>query len=98
MNELLILDGKLAANSYFEKLKERVLQLKKPPHLAVVLVGDNAESKVYIKHKQKKCAELGLGFSLFNIPADSTFDDQAKLIDGLNRNSDITGIILQSPI
>lgn len=97
-----ILDGKLASGAIKEDLKNKISVLKslekKIPHLAAVLVGDNAASETYVSSKVKNCNEIGMTSSLFRF--DDTISEQELLqcIENLNENDDIDGILVQLPL
>lgn len=95
-----IIDGKAIAAAVNEETRRRVEALKaagKTPGLAVVLVGDDPASQVYVNSKAKKCAELGIFSDKRVLPADTTMEELLALIDELNRNPAIDGILVQSP-
>jgi len=95
-----IIDGKAIAEQVNEETKQRVEQLRaagKVPGLAVVLVGDDPASKVYVGAKEKKCGELGIRSDKRILPADATMEQVLTLIDELNRDPGIDGILVQSP-
>ena len=94
-----IIDGKSLAKKIRDGLKDDVAKLKKKgiiPKLAVIMVGDDKASKVYVKNKSKACEEIGIEEFLRN--SDITMDELLSLIDELNARDDIHGILLQSPI
>ena len=68
------------------------------PKLAVIMVGDDKASKVYVKNKSKACEEIGIEYEEFLMDADITMEKLLNLIDELNNRDDIHGILLQSPI
>ena len=95
-----IIDGKAIAAAVNEETRRRVEALKaagKTPGLAVVLVGDDPASQVYVNSKAKKCAELGIFSDKRVLPADTTMEELLALIDELNRDPAIDGILVQSP-
>lgn len=98
-----IIDGKLVAKLTREQIKKEVEQLKsfKYPDaigLAVILVGDDPASQVYVRNKIKACDEVGIKSFLCKLPAESTFDEVAGTISYLNENPDVSGMILQLPL
>ena len=96
-----LLDGKLTAKKIRQNLKEEVDELKKEgilPKLAVIMVGDNPASKVYVRNKSRACEEVGVEFEEYLLNDDITQEDLLNLIDSLNNKKDIHGILLQSPI
>lgn len=68
------------------------------PHLAIVLVGDDPASKIYIAHKEKACNEVGIGFSLHALPATATQEAVLALIHELNQDPGTHGILVQQPL
>ena len=68
------------------------------PHLAVVLVGENPASKVYVSHKVKTCGELGIESTLEKMPAETTTDQLLAVIDRLNTDPGVHGILVQLPL
>jgi len=97
-----IIDGKLVAASTRKKIAEEVESLKgkcdREIGLAVILVGDDPASQVYVRNKIKACEEVGIKSFLCKLPAESTFEDVAKTIEELNSKDDVSGIILQLPL
>lgn len=96
-----ILDGKLLAQKIREKLKKDVDKLKASgiiPKLAVIMVGDNPSSKIYVKNKSKACNEVGIAFEEFLLDETIKMEELLNLINNLNERKDIHGILLQSPI
>ncbi|MBO5348410.1 MAG: bifunctional methylenetetrahydrofolate dehydrogenase/methenyltetrahydrofolate cyclohydrolase FolD [Clostridia bacterium] len=97
----IIIDGKSLAKKIRMELKEEADKLKKKniyPKLAVIMVGDDKASKVYVKNKSKACEEIGIQYEEFLLDANITMDELLNLIDDLNKRKDIHGILLQSPI
>ena len=95
-----IIDGNAIARMVNEETLARVEKLKaagKTPGLAVVLIGDDPASQVYVNSKAKKCAELGIYSDKRVLPADASMSDVLDLIDKLNRDPKIDGILVQSP-
>lgn len=97
----IILDGKETAKKIREGLKSKVDELKKKnifPKLAVIMVGEDGASKIYVKNKSKACEELGIEFEEFLLNENTTQAELLNLIEKLNLRNDIHGILLQSPI
>ena len=95
-----IIDGKEIARQVNEETARRVEALKAKgctPGLAVVLIGDDPASQVYVNSKVKKCAELGIYSEKRVLPADATMEQVLALIAELNADSKIDGILVQSP-
>ena len=96
-----ILDGKKLAAEWRAKVKRMCDNLKRQnidPTLAVILVGDDPASEVYVRNKQKACEECGIGWELHRFSADASYGAIGKRIMELNRADDIHGIILQLPL
>ncbi len=97
----IIIDGKELARKTREMLREEANKLKENginPKLAVIMVGDDKASKVYVKNKSKACEDVGIEYEEFLMDADITMDELLNLIEELNNREDIHGILLQSPI
>ena len=96
-----IIDGKVLAQKIRSNLKIECEELKKQgitPKLAVILVGDDSASKVYVKNKSKACEDVGIEFEEYLLDVDITQEKLIDLINVLNYKKDIHGILLQSPI
>ncbi len=96
-----IIDGKLLAKKIRDNLKKEVELLKKQniyPRLAVIMVGGNPASKIYVKNKSKACDEIGIEDEEYLLDPDITNEKLLGLIDKLNNKKDVHGILLQSPI
>ena len=97
----IILDGKLIRQRILDSLKPRVEALKKShrtPGLAVVLVGHDPGSEVYVRNKIKACAELGIHSEKLTPPESITTAELLAIIDQLNKRPDIDGILVQMPL
>jgi methylenetetrahydrofolate dehydrogenase (NADP+)/methenyltetrahydrofolate cyclohydrolase len=97
-----LIDGKKIAQQVRNNVAAHVEILKdankRLPGLAVVLVGLNPASQVYVANKKKACAEVGLVSKEFNLPATTTQADLLSLIDTLNTDHEIDGILVQLPL
>ena len=96
-----IIDGKAIAKAVREEWKERVEDLKKSgitPGLAVIIVGDNPASRVYVNNKIKACKEVGLHSEVHEMPNDTSEEALLEQIRDLNNNSEIHGILVQLPL
>jgi methylenetetrahydrofolate dehydrogenase (NADP+)/methenyltetrahydrofolate cyclohydrolase len=100
--EPLILDGKKLAALYQKELKLRVDKIigakGRVPTLATVLVGDDPASATYVKMKHKACQKVGLDSRHIDLPAESDTDTVLSVIDELNADPDVSGILLQHPV
>jgi methylenetetrahydrofolate dehydrogenase (NADP+)/methenyltetrahydrofolate cyclohydrolase len=95
-----LIDGRAVAEKVYGELRDEIAQLKKrgvTPGLAVVLVGDNAASRAYVRSKDKMCRELGLHSVKLELPAATTQDELLAHVAALNRDPAIHGILVQSP-
>lgn len=98
--ETVLIDGKQVAAQVRDALVAEIAELKAQGHtpgLAVVLVGNDPASQVYVGSKVKACAELGLYSQKWELPADTTQEELVKLIHQLNADDRIHGILVQSP-
>lgn len=96
-----LINGKELAKKIREELKVKVEKLKEKdiyPKLAVVMVGDDNASAVYVRNKNKACSEIGIEFEEFLRDGSTTQEELIDLIKELNNRKDIHGILLQSPI
>ncbi len=96
---VLVLSGRKYARVVRSSLKERVSLLQgSPPGLTVVMVGDDPASKVYVGAKEKACKKVGFNSSVVRMPAESSEADVLKVVEELNSDSDIHGILVQLPL
>ena len=96
-----ILDGKELAKKVREGVKEQVDKLKNKginPKLAVVMVGNDSASAVYVKNKSNACRKAGIEFEEFLLPEKTTEEELINLIKKLNKDKNVHGILLQSPV
>ncbi len=97
-----IIDGKTTAATIRSELQGLVQSVtskgKRAPGLAVILVGEDPASQVYVRNKEKACAEVGILSFPYRLPADTTQEDLLKLIASLNAREDVDGILLQLPL
>lgn len=96
-----ILDGKKTAQKVKDALKERVEQLKKDgltPGLAVIIVGNDSASRVYVNNKKKACEYVGIHSEEYALPEETTQDELISLVKKLNEKADIHGILCQLPL
>ena len=96
-----ILDGTVVRAQIFSRLKpriEKLTRLHRPPGLAVVLVGHDPASEIYVRGKIKACAELGILSEKITPPESITTDELLAIIDQLNHRSDIDAILVQMPL
>ena len=96
-----IIDGKKIAQQVREEIKketEGLIQKGITPGLAVVIVGEDSASKVYVRNKIKGCAEVGFYSENYELPENTTEDELLALIEQLNQNPAIHGILVQLPL
>ena len=96
-----IIDGKNLAKKIRQELKEECDELKKNginPKLAVIMVGDDPASKVYVRNKSRACEDVGIDYEEYILKEKTTQEELIELIKKLNNDKKINGILLQSPI
>lgn len=96
-----IIDGKLISTMIKDELKEEVALLKTQgihPGLAVILVGDNSASQVYVGNKKKACEYVGIKSFSYELPIETPEADLLELIDTLNRDDQVHGVLVQLPL
>ena len=96
-----MLDGKLIAERIRTKLKAEVEELKGEgitPKLAVIMVGNDSSSKIYVRNKSIACNQVGIDYEEFLLDDNTTMEQLLELIEKLNQDKTIHGILLQSPI
>ena len=92
------MDGKALAAKVKEEVAAQVADMERKPGLAVVLVGDNPASRVYVNGKKKDCAECGIYSEEYAIPEETTQQELLELVETLNSREDIDGILVQLPL
>ena len=96
-----ILDGKALSVKIKDELKEQTAQLKAEginPALAVIIVGNDPASRVYVNNKKKACEYIGIISEEYALPEETTMDQLLELIDTLNASDKINGILVQLPL
>lgn len=93
-----ILDGKSFANKIIENIKLNTEKLVKKPKLAVILVGDNPASQIYVKNKQKKAEYIGFDSVVIPLPYDVSEENILEHIYILNEDENINAILIQLPL
>ncbi len=96
-----IIDGKAIAAAVRQDAAAEVRALVEKgiqPGLAVVIVGDNPASRIYVNNKKKACQEIGVYSEEYALPATTTQEELLQLIENLNKKKDINGILVQSPL
>ena len=97
-----IIDGKLVTAKIREEIKNESAAFEKKtgikPGLAVIIVGDDPASQVYVRNKGKACEEVGFYSEIHRLPAETTEEELLDLVHSLNKNEKIHGILVQSPL
>ena len=96
-----IIDGKAVSAAVRANVREQTEQLKAKgitPGLAVIIVGDDPASRVYVNNKKKACLDVGFYSEEYAMPADTTMEQLCEVIDTLNARDDIDGILCQLPL
>ena len=93
-----LIDGKALAAELRAELKEKIDEMPQKPGLAVVIVGEDPASKIYVRNKIKACQELGIRSYSYELPENSTQNDVESLLDTLAVDEQINGILLQLPL
>ncbi len=100
--ETKIINGKQISDQIKEELREKTTKLINEkglrPCLAVVLVGEDPASQVYVRNKEKACEKIGYESKAYRLPETTTQDELLKLIDNLNNDDEIHGILVQLPL
>jgi len=97
-----VLEGKVFANQIKETVKNDIVALKEEfdvtPGLAVIIVGENPASRVYVANKHRSCGDVGMYSEVIEMPADSTKEQLLNKIAELNQSENIHGILVQLPL
>ncbi|MEG0794648.1 MAG: tetrahydrofolate dehydrogenase/cyclohydrolase catalytic domain-containing protein, partial [Bacilli bacterium] len=94
----MIFDGKKLRDEILLEIKNKIIKENIDATLAIILVGDNDASKIYIKNKVNACNEVGIKVKTFELDENTSELEVINLIKELSDNKEITGIILQSPV
>ena len=92
------LDGAALAARLKAQIREEAAALSRPPMLAVVLAGEDPASLVYVRGKERDCAECGIRTRTHRLPAEVSQEELLALVDTLNRDEDVDGILVQLPL
>jgi len=92
------LDGKACAADLEADLLARISACSVTPHLAVIIVGDDAASQVYVANKVKTCQRLGIASTHISLSSDTSEEELRKIITELNDDKSVHGILVQSPL
>ncbi|MBS1647727.1 MAG: bifunctional 5,10-methylene-tetrahydrofolate dehydrogenase/5,10-methylene-tetrahydrofolate cyclohydrolase [Bacteroidetes bacterium] len=93
-----LISGKEVSEKILEEIKQEVATLKKKPHLAAILVGEDPASQTYVNSKIKACERVGITSTLVKLRDETTEDILLQKIEELNLNADIDGYIVQLPL
>ncbi len=93
-----IIDGKAIAQELRAELKEKIERLNKKPGLAVVIVGNDPASQIYVRNKVKACAELGIRSYSYELSENAAQEEVEMLLDRLAEDEEVDGILLQLPL
>lgn len=93
-----LIDGKKIAQDRLDAVAAAVKKRATPPHLVVVLVGENPASVVYTRNKHAACEKVGMKSTLMTLPATTTESELVKKIEALNHDSGVHGILIQLPL
>lgn len=94
----IILDGKTLAASVRAEIREEAAKLPRRPGIAVILVGDNPASQLYVKNKVKDCGECGFLSRRFDLPSDASEEELLGILNKLNADPRIDGVLVQLPL
>jgi methylenetetrahydrofolate dehydrogenase (NADP+)/methenyltetrahydrofolate cyclohydrolase len=98
----MIIDGKRESALLREEIKKEIILIKektnKAPKLSVILIGDFAPSQIYVKNKEKKSKEVGINSEVIKYPKEVTEQEVLKKIHELNKNNNVSGILVQLPL
>ncbi len=93
-----IIDGKTLAVKFLDSVRKNVNEAKEKPGLAIVLVGNNPASEIYVGAKEKTCNSVGVNCERYNLDEKVSQNELLKLVDELNQNKKIHGFIVQLPL
>ncbi len=93
-----ILDGKMVSNDIIANLKKRREKINDTIKLAIIWVGNNPASEIYINNKKKQCAKINVLCDVYHLDEDTLENEVLELIDKLNKDTTVTGILVQSPL
>lgn len=95
---MILLDGKIIKKQKLELLKQKLLKIGEEVSLAVIEIGNDEASKVYLKQKEVMASQVGMSFKKFNLDKNAQISEVLSLIDRLNIDKSINGIIVQMPL
>ena len=95
---MVIIDGKALAAELRAELKEKIEIMERKPGLAVVIVGEDPASQIYVRNKIKACGELGIRSYSYELPETATQEELETLLDKLAADDNVDGVLLQMPL
>ena len=95
---MILIDGKKISDNIRQELTEEVKKLQKEVGLAVLIVGEDPASKVYVRNKEKACEQIGIKSYRYAFPAETTEEELKETITKLNRDPAVSGILVQLPL
>ncbi len=95
---MILLDGKATSQKILDSLKQEILSLNLHPRLDIILVGEYPPSVKYVEMKQNKAESIGIGGQIHHLPEDSSTQNVLSLIQQLNKDNEITGLMVQLPL
>ena len=93
-----LIDGKKLAEKICAEVAREAAELPRKPCLAAVLVGNDPASEIYVRNKERDCQKCGIDSRRFDLPADTAQEELLSLIDELNRDGGVDGILVQLPL
>jgi methylenetetrahydrofolate dehydrogenase (NADP+)/methenyltetrahydrofolate cyclohydrolase len=93
-----VIDGRKVAEETYKSLKTKVGKLRKKPKLTIISVGDDPASQVYVSQKEKAATKIGVGFELIKKPVTVTQRELEDVIDKLNSDKSVSGVLIQKPL
>lgn len=94
----ILINGREVAKNWKDEIAKQVSELTVQPHLAVVLVGDNPASQVYVHNKEKACAQIGIRSTVIRLKEDCTQVELENVVRSLNTDDSVHGILVQLPL
>ena len=98
MRKVIVMDGKALAEKCLGETKAEIAALKAKPTLAIVLVGDDPASLIYVRNKDKKAKLVGIATKLYHLPEDTSEKHLLKLVTKLSKSRRINGVLVQLPL
>lgn len=93
-----VIDGKIVSEKILDQVRERVSKLTRPVKLTVILVGDDPASQTYVASKEKACHKTGILSEIIRLPTATTENELLAVVDKLNHNPEVHGILCQLPL